>query len=62
LKIIIPRRSHKDVLDDLRDMNINSATLFPGLDGFARSLFHHLRAFEMGEDFLKRLKSLKDGK
>ena len=62
LKIIIPRGSHKTVLDDLRNMNINSATLFPGLDGFARSLFHHLRAFENDIDFWQQLKSIKDGK
>ena len=62
LKIIIPRGSHKDVLDDLKNMNINSATLFPGLDGFARSLFHHLRAFELGNDFKERLESIKNSK
>jgi len=31
-------RSKKDILRNLQRMNINDATLFPGLDGFARSL------------------------
>lgn len=43
LKIILPGRSITLALHDLSSMNITSATLFPGLDGFARSLFYHLR-------------------
>ncbi len=43
LKIILPRVTHKRALYDLQSMNINSATLFPGLDGFARSMHFHLR-------------------
>lgn len=31
-------RSKKDILRNLQGMNISDATLFPGLDGFARSL------------------------
>jgi len=46
IKIIIPRQSYKAGLSDLKDMNITSSTLFPGLDGYARSLFYYLRAFE----------------
>ena len=30
-------------------MNVTSATLFPGLDGFARSLYHHLRLMEIDD-------------
>lgn len=38
VKIIIPRRFKRDILDILDGMNISLATLFPGLDGFAKSL------------------------
>ncbi len=37
-KIIIPYSEGLNCLVDLNRMNINAATLFPGLDGFARSL------------------------
>ncbi|MBN2239007.1 MAG: FRG domain-containing protein [Dehalococcoidales bacterium] len=30
------------ILNDLWKMNVNAATLFPGIDGFARSLRYHL--------------------
>lgn len=38
VKIIIPQKFRRDILDILHDMNISRATLFPGLDGFAKSL------------------------
>jgi hypothetical protein len=38
LKFTIPTKYRFDVLEDLRRMNISSASLFPGLDGFARSI------------------------
>lgn len=44
LRIILSRDLRNRVLDDLWQMNINAATLFPGLDGFARSLHYHMRA------------------
>lgn len=37
-KLIIEPSARLDVLGMLNKMNINSATLYPGLDGFARSL------------------------
>jgi hypothetical protein len=37
-KITMPPESRLHVLKALNKMNINAATLFPGLDGFARSL------------------------
>jgi FRG domain len=43
IKILIPLAVHYDALQDLWGMNVNAATLFPGLDGFARSLHHYLR-------------------
>lgn len=39
LKITLPKDIHKDIKKDLTQMNINAATLFPGLDGFARCLY-----------------------
>ena len=38
VKINLPRDWHNPIMLDLDLMNINSASLFPGLDGFARSL------------------------
>jgi hypothetical protein len=47
IKIIIPKRSHTFALLDLKKANITSATLFPGLDGFARSLYLNLRGLDI---------------
>ncbi|MFN7117713.1 MAG: FRG domain-containing protein [Saprospiraceae bacterium] len=38
LKCVIPTEYRLDILRELNAMNINDATLFPGLDGFARYL------------------------
>lgn len=38
VKLPLPRYWHEEILDELGYMNINAATLFPGLEGFARSL------------------------
>jgi hypothetical protein len=40
IKIVLPKNIHGAAINDLRSMNITSATLFPGIDGFARSLAH----------------------
>lgn len=58
IKIIIPRRSFRTAFDDLHAMNVTSATLFPGLDGFARSLYYHLRSlsWEKDDEFFDRFK------
>jgi len=37
-KIILPNKLRKEVVEDLRLMNITSVSLFPGLDGFAKSV------------------------
>ncbi len=37
-KLLISRSERKTALRDLRKMNITHATLFPGIDGFARAL------------------------
>ena len=39
LKIILSKSMCRDIKRDLHQMNINAATLFPGLDGFTRSLY-----------------------
>jgi hypothetical protein len=41
IKLLLPRAIHHDVLQDLWNMNVNAATLFPGLDGLARSTNYH---------------------
>lgn len=38
IKVLLPFHMRQDALYDLDQMNINRATLFPGLDGFAASL------------------------
>lgn len=43
IKIVLPKGMHEESLGDLDRMNINAKTLFPGMDGFARSLKQHLR-------------------
>lgn len=42
VKIILPKEDHREILDDLQSMNINAASLFPGLEGFSRSLRYHV--------------------
>lgn len=41
LKIVLPKATHADARKCLGTMNVNAANLFPGLDGFARSLHAH---------------------
>jgi hypothetical protein len=43
MKIVIPQSLHSKALTDLFKMNVTAATLFPGLDGFSRSLSFHFR-------------------
>lgn len=38
MKIRISKELHAEIRQDLRQMNIHAGSLFPGLDGFARSL------------------------
>lgn len=44
VKIVLPRTIHKTAIEDLHRMNIGASTLFPGLDGFARSMRYYIRA------------------
>jgi hypothetical protein len=43
IKIILPPSIHHFALHELKLMNVTSITLFPGLDGFARSFIFNLR-------------------
>jgi hypothetical protein len=43
MKIILPRDERAKAISDLYSMGISAASLYPGLDGFARSLNTHLR-------------------
>jgi hypothetical protein len=45
-KINLPKKDHPDIIRDLYSMNIDAASLFPGLDGFARSLSYSVRDFD----------------
>ncbi|MFN9623942.1 MAG: FRG domain-containing protein [Cyanobacteriota bacterium] len=38
IKVVIPNKLRVEILTDLYHMNINRATLFPGIDGFSQSL------------------------
>lgn len=38
IKTVIPNKLRVEILTDLNYMNVNRATLFPGIDGFAQSL------------------------
>lgn len=38
MKVTLPKSEKKNALRDMQKMNINRATLFPGLDGYAKSL------------------------
>jgi len=40
IKIVVPSEERVRILRDLRRMNISHASLFPGLDGYARGLNH----------------------
>jgi hypothetical protein len=43
IKVVLPKNIHHFALHELKLMNVTSATLFPGLDGFARSFIYNLR-------------------
>jgi len=42
----LPFQQRLDVLSALNKMNINSATLYPGLDGFCQSLYDNVQIQE----------------
>jgi hypothetical protein len=50
MKINLSRKFHREAMYDLFSMNIDSASLFPGLDGFARSLRLMMRQMDRPTD------------
>jgi hypothetical protein len=61
-RVIVRRDERIKLLEELRRMNIGEASLFPGLDGFARSLGHNLDislAKQIEEKKLEDAKALK---
>ncbi|MFJ3386821.1 FRG domain-containing protein [Lysinibacillus sp. NPDC086135] len=42
LKVKIPKIYHNEIRKDLKLMNITSETLFPGIDGFTKSLYNEI--------------------
>jgi hypothetical protein len=54
-KLVVEQEQRIEMLRELRRMNIHSASLFPGLDGFARSLGIHLEiGLEADKDSWRR--------
>jgi hypothetical protein len=41
-KIVLPQRIRREAIEDLHHMNIMNATLFPGIDGLAKSIAYEL--------------------
>ncbi len=58
-KLKIPHDMHLDITALLSKMNITAATLFPGLEGFARSQINHVRlAQHDNENLIKLIKGM----
>lgn len=57
IKIILPASLHSRILVELNNMNISADSLFPGLDGLARSLSFRFR--ELDYAFRRREKTIK---
>ncbi|MCP3943236.1 MAG: FRG domain-containing protein [Desulfobacteraceae bacterium] len=47
VKIILPQKIRDEAIKNLMKMNISAATLFPGLDGFAKSMKYHISTCPM---------------
>lgn len=50
IKIIVPKHVILHAIFDLNKMNISAATLFPGLDGFGRSMWYSFTSFPLRND------------
>jgi hypothetical protein len=58
-KFKIPHDMHLSIVAFLSQMNITAATLFPGLEGFARSQINHVRLAEhYNEKLMKLIKGI----
>lgn len=55
-KIKIPQSMHLEIITLLDKMNINHATLFPGLEGFAKSQITHIKMAQHHEDSIRKLR------
>jgi FRG domain-containing protein len=51
MKLVVRSENLKGILDELYDVNISRATLFPGLDGFSRSLAINLGSVPHRQDY-----------
>ena len=51
MKLVGRSENLKGILDELYDVNISRATLFPGLDGFSRSLAINLGSVPHRQDY-----------
>lgn len=60
-KFKIPHNIHLDVISLLSKMNITAATLFPGLEGFARSQINHIRLQEHKDERIMKLNKANPG-
>jgi len=47
IKIILPKEIRDSAMKNLYKMNITAATLFPGLDGFAKSMKYHISTWPL---------------
>jgi hypothetical protein len=61
LKFKLGTKFRAEVLADLRRMNISAATLFPGLDGFAKSLNTELFLLENDEPTFRKVRGGVEG-
>lgn len=50
-RILLPRSVLNDAFDSLHRMNITHFSMFPGLDGYARNLWHRIGFLDSGEFF-----------
>ena len=62
IKINLTKKLRDEALSDLFNMNIDHASLFPGLDGFAKSLNLHLGNLRNIESFVVRYQDDEDTK
>ena len=62
IKIELPSALQKEVIRDLQRMNLNRASLFPGLDGYAASLRLRYNSMKTTEEALvAQLQKMEDG-
>lgn len=55
-KIKIPQKCHNEIIRFLDKLNINGATLFPDLEGHAKSQITYIKTAQQYEDVMRRLR------